>query len=56
MAYKISDACVNCGACISDCPVDAITAGDSQHDINADSCVDCGACVASCPVDAIAEG
>ena len=54
MAYKISDACVSCGACTSDCPVDAISAGDSQYVIDAGACVDCGACVGSCPVDAIA--
>jgi ferredoxin len=53
MAHTISSDCVSCGACVSECPVDAITAGDAQYDINADSCVDCGACVSSCPVDAI---
>ena len=52
MAYKISDACVSCGACVSECPVDAITQGDAQYEI-ADTCIDCGACVGSCPVDAI---
>jgi len=53
MAYKISDACIACGACTSDCPIDAIDQGDSQYQINAETCLDCGACVASCPVDAI---
>jgi len=53
MAYKISSECVSCGACTGECPVDAITAGDSQYEINAETCVDCGACVSSCPVDAI---
>jgi ferredoxin len=28
MAYKITDACVACGACISECPVEAISEGD----------------------------
>ena len=53
MAHKINDSCVNCGACVSDCPVEAILEKDGQHIIDADKCTDCGACVASCPTDAI---
>ena len=53
MAHKISSECISCGACSSECPVEAITAGDSQYEINAGECIDCGACVGSCPVDAI---
>jgi len=56
MAYQINSECVSCGACIGECPVDAITAGDSQYDINAELCTDCGVCASSCPVDAIVEG
>lgn len=52
MAYKISDACVGCGACQPVCPVDAISEGDI-YTINADTCIDCGACVSECPSDAI---
>jgi len=56
MAYKISSECISCGACISECPTDAISIGDSQYEINAEVCIDCGACGGSCPVDAISEG
>jgi len=54
MAYKITAECISCGACASSCPVEAITEGASQYDINTDTCVDCGACVSTCPVEAIA--
>jgi len=53
MAYKISDACVNCGSCISDCPMDAIIEKDGTHWIDPEKCTDCSACVGSCPTEAI---
>lgn len=55
MAYKITEACVNCGACESECPVDAISAGDSAYVIDANTCIDCGACAGVCPSDAIVQ-
>lgn len=55
MAYKISDECIQCGACQAECPVDAISEGDATYVIDADACISCGACAAGCPVDAIAE-
>lgn len=56
MAYKISDACVSCGTCEPECPVQAIKQGASIYEINPDTCVDCGACVEVCPVNAISQG
>lgn len=55
MAYKITDACVACGACTGTCPVEAIKEGD-VYSIDADGCIDCGSCVDSCPSGAIMEG
>jgi len=52
MAHKISSECISCGACVPECPVDAISEGSSQYEIS-DECIDCGVCVGSCPVDAI---
>lgn len=54
MAYKITDACVACGSCAAQCPVEAISEGD-VYVIDADTCIDCGACAAQCPVEAIVE-
>ncbi len=51
MAYKISDDCIACGACIQACPVEAITEGE-PYVIDPEKCIDCGACADVCPVDA----
>lgn len=52
MAYKISDDCINCGACEPECPVNAISAGGDKYVIDAATCIDCGACAGVCPVGA----
>lgn len=52
MAYKITDACISCGACEAECPVNCISAGDDAYVIDAGSCIDCGSCAGACPVDA----
>ena len=52
MAYKITDACISCGACAAECPVEAISEGDTQYNIDADKCIDCGSCAGVCSVGA----
>lgn len=52
MAYKISDDCIQCGACASECPVSCITEGDSKYVIDENECIECGNCADVCPVDA----
>jgi ferredoxin len=59
MAMKITDECISCGACESECPVEAISAGDDIYIIDPDVCVECegyfdtSQCVDVCPVDCI---
>ena len=55
MAYKISDECVACGACVEACPVEAIAEADGKYEIDADKCISCGACADTCPVGAPQE-
>jgi len=52
MAYVINDECINCGACVSGCPTEAISEGEVHMEINAETCIDCGACADVCPVGA----
>ena len=50
--YVISDSCVMCGMCVSQCPASAIIQGDKTYHINPESCIDCGTCSVVCPVGA----
>ncbi len=52
MAYKISDTCIMCGACVDACPVGAISEGDGKYIIDPAKCIDCGSCASECPVGA----
>ena len=52
MAYIINDDCIACGACESECPVSAISAG-AKYVVDAATCTDCGACADVCPCEAI---
>lgn len=52
MAYKIEDTCISCGSCAYECPVEAISQGDSQYEIDPSICIECGNCANVCPVGA----
>lgn len=56
MAYKVTDACVNCGACEPECPVSAISEKNDARWIDPDKCTDCGTCASVCPTEAIVAG
>ena len=63
MAVKITDICIACGACIDECPVEAIVddsdnpTGADIYYVYADKCVECvghhdsPACAEACPTE-----
>jgi ferredoxin len=65
VAYKITEACLRCGVCISKCPAGAIIPGEQIEveglilqpvSIDPRKCTDCGVCVSQeywCPAQAI---
>ncbi|GAH25806.1 unnamed protein product, partial [marine sediment metagenome] len=58
MAYKITEDCISCGSCESECPNGAISEGEVIYVINPEKCTECvGAhessqCSNVCPVEA----
>ncbi|MCL2225721.1 MAG: 4Fe-4S binding protein [Defluviitaleaceae bacterium] len=54
MAYKITDDCIACGACVPECPTNCIAEG-TPYVITAADCVSCGACAEVCPVSACVQ-
>lgn len=57
MALKITEECINCGACEPECPVSAISQGPDIYIIDAAVCVECKGhydepqCQTVCPID-----
>ncbi len=58
MVYKIATECICCGACLPECPVEAITEGPEIYIIDPKKCNECEGyfeeeqCAAVCCVDA----
>ena len=56
MAYNITDACLKCGSCAEQCPVEAISEGEDKYVINPDVCVSCVSFSLQCHADDIEVG
>ena len=41
MAFKITEECISCGACESECPNKAISEGSERYEIDAVKCTEC---------------
>lgn len=54
--FEVSDACISCGTCEKDCPVDAIKIEDGKPVWVKDSCLLCLRCIHACPTNAIDYG
>ena len=58
MAYKITEDCISCGACESECKNFAISEGEACYVIDPDKCTECVGwfeaprCAEVCPVGA----
>ncbi|MGM0771395.1 MAG: 4Fe-4S binding protein [Halobacteriota archaeon] len=49
--------CVECGACISVCPVKVFSfSGDWSLEVDSDKCIQCGTCIKMCPHNALTLG
>lgn len=59
MSLMITDECINCDACASECPNEAISQGDDIYVIDPTKCTECVGhfdepqCRGVCPVDCI---
>ena len=59
MALIITDECINCDVCESECPNGAISQGEEFYQIDPNLCTECvghfdtSQCVIVCPVDCI---
>jgi len=57
MAFKITDECISCAACETECPNEAISEGDEYFVIDPAKCTECVGfydtqqCADVCPVD-----
>ncbi len=49
------DRCIECGACVTICPTDALVRDPLTGEVrfDKDSCIGCGLCIPSCPMGAM---
>lgn len=61
MAFKILEECINCYACESECPNNAISQGETIFVIDSNLCTECAGyydepqCVSVCPVNSVIQ-
>jgi nitroreductase/Pyruvate/2-oxoacid:ferredoxin oxidoreductase delta subunit len=55
MSIHISNTCIQCGACVRDCPRSALNLDGSSVSIRHEICNQCGHCIAICPKNAVSN-
>lgn len=50
--FEITDACISCGICLTNCPQGCIQDGQ-KYSIQQEHCLHCGLCLELCPADAV---
>lgn len=55
MKFYITDRCIGCGSCVSNCHGRCISRTDGKMVIDQDRCLSCGSCMTACPREAILE-
>ena len=50
--YFVTDSCIGCGSCLSDCPQSCIEL-NGKAVIRQENCLHCGNCAEVCPVGAV---
>jgi len=45
--------CIGCGACVTECPTEALELVDGIIAVNPDKCTDCGSCIEACPTNTL---
>jgi ferredoxin len=59
VSVEITTSCITCGACVWECPTEAVVPGDPRPVVRAERCTECfgffgeSQCGVVCPVDAI---
>lgn len=59
MSVRITEGCTACGACLWECPSEAIAPGEKRPLVDPDACTECygffgeSQCITVCPADAI---
>ncbi len=48
-----ADLCIECGACLDRCQMEALTQPQGTMSFNVDRCIGCGLCVSECPTGAM---